>query len=190
MRSIPVHADVRVGMRLLISACRRRYWACLPHTDPHRPACCCRSGKHGGHCSVRGNDGSYSPMPADEVTVGKLLSRKGGYVTAIVGKWGEGDHGTTGYPLGAGGGFDEFIGQDTQVGCHNWYPSNSTKAGGALWNGTSPMEIPANTDASYASCSTDGTHRAPPIVRIVLHLSLDPCYQPRYPRPRQVHVGE
>ena len=74
------------------------------------------SGKHGGHCAVRGNDGSYSPMPADEVTVGKLLSLKGGYVTGVVGKWGEGDHGTSGYPIGAGGGFDEFIGQDTQVG--------------------------------------------------------------------------
>lgn len=120
--------------------------------------CMLMSGKHGGHCSVRGNDGSYSPMPADEITVGKLLSRKGGYVTAVVGKWGEGDHGTTGYPLGAGGGFDVFIGQDTQVGCHNWYPCNSTKAGGALWNGTAAMSIPANTDASYQSCSTDGTH--------------------------------
>ena len=119
--------------------------------------CMLMSGKHGGHCSVRGNDGSYSPMPANETTVGKLLSQKGGYVTGVVGKWGEGDHGTTGYPLGEGGGFDEFLGQDTQVGCHNWYPWSNTTSGGALWNMSGPLLIPANTMASYKSCSSAGT---------------------------------
>jgi hypothetical protein len=40
--------------------------------------------------------------------------------TALIGKWGLGNFGTTGYPNAQG--FDLFTGQDTQVGCHNWYP--------------------------------------------------------------------
>ena len=101
--------------------------------------CTLMTGKHMGHCSVRGNDGSYSPMPKGEVTVGGLLSEKGGYVTGVVGKWGEGDHGSTGYPLATG--FDEFIGQDTQVGCHNWYPSDGSAAGGSAWNMSLPLVL-------------------------------------------------
>jgi uncharacterized sulfatase len=112
--------------------------------------CTLMSGKHMGHCSIRGNDGSYSPMPEGELTVARLLSTKAGYVTGLVGKWGEGDHGTSGYPLAAG--FDEFIGQDTQVGCHNWYPSSSTPAGGALWNMSTPLLLPENNGASYETC--------------------------------------
>ena len=36
----------------------------------------------------------------------------------VFGKWGLGNFGTTGYPLSQG--FDTFIGQDSQVACHNW----------------------------------------------------------------------
>ena len=36
----------------------------------------------------------------------------------VFGKWGLGDFGTSGYPLNQG--FDTFIGQDSQVACHNW----------------------------------------------------------------------
>ena len=35
-------------------------------------------------------------------------------------KWGLGDFNTTGYPLEQG--FDVFVGQDSQVACHNWWP--------------------------------------------------------------------
>merc|ERR1719262_1297516 len=77
------------------------------------------TGLHMGHTTIRGNDGSYSPLTAEDVTVAAVL-KKAGYHTALMGKWGLGDHGSTGYPLNQG--FDEFIGQDSQVGCHDWYP--------------------------------------------------------------------
>lgn len=96
-----------------------------------------------GHTTIRGNDGSYAPLRADDVTVAAVL-KKAGYHTALAGKWGLGDHGTTGYPLSQG--FDEFVGQDSQVGCHNWYPY-------IIQNGSnSAQTIPANKDASFRSC--------------------------------------
>jgi arylsulfatase A-like enzyme len=79
-------------------------------------------------------------MPKDEVTIGGLLSKKGGYVTGVLGKWGEGDFGSTGYPLAVG--FDEFLGQDSQVGCHKWYPSDGSTAGGSLFNMTAELLLP------------------------------------------------
>ena len=31
----------------------------------------------------------------------------------------------------------------TQVGCHNWYPSDGTAAGGRLYRGSQPVEVAA-----------------------------------------------
>eukprot|EP01059_Diplonema_ambulator_P029375 TRINITY_DN4877_c0_g1_i1.p1 TRINITY_DN4877_c0_g1~~TRINITY_DN4877_c0_g1_i1.p1 ORF type:complete len:494 (+),score=155.67 TRINITY_DN4877_c0_g1_i1:37-1518(+) len=81
--------------------------------------CTLMTGLHMGHCTIRGNDGSYSPLLPTDVTVAKAL--QGAYTTGLVGKWGLGDFNTTGYPLAQG--FDYFIGQDSQVACHDWYPS-------------------------------------------------------------------
>jgi arylsulfatase A len=75
------------------------------------------SGLHLGHCTIRGNDGAYSPFLATDETIGKVM-KKAGYRTGLIGKWGLGNFGTTGYPLNQG--FDVFVGQDTQVGCHDW----------------------------------------------------------------------
>lgn len=72
-------------------------------------------GKHLGHTTIRGNDGAYTPLLATDVTVARAL-QMAGYHTGIVGKWGLGNFGTTGYPLNQG--YDYFVGQDTQVGCH------------------------------------------------------------------------
>eukprot|EP01060_Flectonema_neradi_P004072 TRINITY_DN1268_c7_g1_i1.p1 TRINITY_DN1268_c7_g1~~TRINITY_DN1268_c7_g1_i1.p1 ORF type:complete len:494 (+),score=95.19 TRINITY_DN1268_c7_g1_i1:57-1538(+) len=80
--------------------------------------CTLMTGRHLGHCTIRGNDGSYSPLLPSDITVAKAL--QGVYNTALIGKWGLGDWNTTGYPLAQG--FDYFIGQDSQVSCHNWYP--------------------------------------------------------------------
>lgn len=81
--------------------------------------CMLMTGRHLGHCTIRGNDGSYSPLlPSDETVAATL--RKAGYRTGLVGKWGLGDYNTSGYPLDQG--FDFYIGQDSQVGCHDWYP--------------------------------------------------------------------
>jgi len=80
--------------------------------------CILMTGRHMGHCTIRGNDGSYTPLLPNDTTVAKVLQPT--YTTALFGKWGLGDFGTTGYPLSQG--FDFFIGQDSQVACHNWYP--------------------------------------------------------------------
>lgn len=77
------------------------------------------------------------------------LSPPSGYHTGLVGKWGLGNFGSTGYPLAMG--FDEFIGQDSQVACHNWYPyliQNNT-----LDNYT----LPKNQHASEATCGPNRT---------------------------------
>eukprot|EP01064_Diplonema_japonicum_P026908 TRINITY_DN3851_c0_g2_i4.p1 TRINITY_DN3851_c0_g2~~TRINITY_DN3851_c0_g2_i4.p1 ORF type:complete len:499 (+),score=122.40 TRINITY_DN3851_c0_g2_i4:52-1548(+) len=103
--------------------------------------CTLMTGLHMGHCTIRGNDGSYSPLLSTDITVAKAL--QGVYVTGLVGKWGLGDFNTTGYPLAQG--FDYFIGQDSQVSCHNWYPS-------VLQNGTDDQcEIAANGPANLGT---------------------------------------
>ena len=71
------------------------------------------TGKHPGHAFIRNNldlklgtEGEY-PIPADTVTIAKLL-RQQGYVTGAFGKWGLGAPGTEGQPLKQG--FDRFFG--------------------------------------------------------------------------------
>jgi len=101
------------------------------------------TGRHMGHTTIRGNDGSYSPLLTTDVTVAAVL-KSAGYHTALMGKWGLGDAGSSGYPLAQG--FDEFIGQDSQVGCHNWYPA-------VIQNNTdSQHKIGANAHATKQSC--------------------------------------
>ncbi|MBI5395005.1 MAG: arylsulfatase [Verrucomicrobia bacterium] len=85
--------------------------------------CVLMTGKHGGRCRVRGNAPmaqrlKQSLMP-DDVTVAKLL-KQAGYATALVGKWGLGDHDTPGHPLLQG--FDFFFGYLDQVDAHVYYP--------------------------------------------------------------------
>jgi uncharacterized sulfatase len=77
------------------------------------------TGLHLGHTTIRGNDGAYTPLLATDTTVAKVL-QTAGYTTGLIGKWGLGNFGTTGYPNAQG--FDHFLGQDTQVGCHDWFP--------------------------------------------------------------------
>ncbi len=76
------------------------------------------TGKHTGHTSVRGNGGGSALLPED-ITVAEVL-KKAGYATGIFGKWGLGDHGTTGVPYKQG--FDEFYGYLHQVHAHFFYP--------------------------------------------------------------------
>jgi len=80
--------------------------------------CTLMTGRHMGRCTVRGNDGSYTPILDSDVTVAEVLRKT--HTTGIVGKWGLGDFGTDGYPLKQG--FDYFVGQDSQVACHDWFP--------------------------------------------------------------------
>ena len=82
------------------------------------------TGRHTGHASVRGNasGGAASPqtLRAGERTLAHLF-RDGGYATALFGKWGLGDVGSTGHPGRMG--FDAFFGYLDQTHAHNYYPS-------------------------------------------------------------------
>jgi len=100
------------------------------------------TGQHTGHTTVRANaslrTGGRVPLGADDVTIAQLL--KGpewrdafddarGYATAIFGKWGLGEPGTTGLPNAHG--FDEWFGFLNQQHAHGHYPEylwrNKTK---------------------------------------------------------------
>jgi arylsulfatase A-like enzyme len=98
--------------------------------------CVLMTGKHGGRCRVRGNAPmaqrlKQSLMP-DDVTVAKLL-KQAGYATALVGKWGLGDHDTPGHPLLQG--FDFFFGYLDQVDAHVYYPE-------WLWRNREKVRLP------------------------------------------------
>ncbi len=80
--------------------------------------CCLMTGKHGGHTSVRANDGG-TPLRADEVTIASLLKQQG-YATGGFGKWGCGGRDSTGVPEKHG--FDAFFGYYDQVHAHSYYP--------------------------------------------------------------------
>ncbi|AQT68197.1 Arylsulfatase [Anaerohalosphaera lusitana] len=91
-------------------------------------------GKHTGHSFVRsnyelggwerGNREGQLPLPADTVTLPKLL-KKAGYTTGAMGKWGLGGPDTSGEPHKQG--FDYFYGYLCQRQAHNYYPTHLWK---------------------------------------------------------------
>lgn len=88
--------------------------------------CTLMTGKHPGHAFIRTNrqyrpdsEGQW-PLPADEVTLPKLLQSLG-YTTGAFGKWGLGPPDTTGEPLRQG--IDRFFGYNCQGVAHNFYPT-------------------------------------------------------------------
>ena len=76
------------------------------------------TGQHTGHATIRGN--AKLDLRADEVTVANLF-KQAGYTTGVIGKWGLGKEGSTGYPLKKG--FDYFFGYVDQTMAHNYYPT-------------------------------------------------------------------
>lgn len=105
-------------------------------------------GQHMGHTTIRGNDGAYTPLLETDTTIAKVLQPT--HVTAMIGKWGLGNVNTSGAPTAQG--YDYFFGQDTQVGCHNWYPSDGSPEGGRLYRGSKSVEVEANLNASFEKC--------------------------------------
>jgi len=83
--------------------------------------CSLMTGLHMGHAEIRGNKqaepqpSGQQPLSAEAVTVAKLL-KDAGYKTAMIGKWGLGNAGTSGDP--ANQGFDYYYGYLDQVLAH------------------------------------------------------------------------
>ena len=79
--------------------------------------CALMTGLHTGHNRIRGNVAGLALAPED-LTVAEIL-KQAGYHTALVGKWGLGDEGSTGVPGKKG--FDEFVGYLNQTHAHDYY---------------------------------------------------------------------
>jgi len=86
--------------------------------------CCLMTGKHTGHCTVRGNvDFLIKP---GEITVAKVL-KQAGYATGCIGKWGIGHPSPPEGPHNNG--FDFFFGYLSMWHAHNYYPDFLWKNG-------------------------------------------------------------
>ncbi len=91
--------------------------------------CSLMTGKHTGHCRIRGN--SRLPVKAEDVTVAEVL-KTAGYKTALIGKWGLGEEGSAGIPNKKG--FDYFFGYLNQRHAHNYYTDY-------LWRNTEKVKL-------------------------------------------------
>lgn len=80
--------------------------------------CVLMTGKHTGHCEIRGN-GPHAISPEAQ-TIAELL-KSSDYTTACIGKWGLGLEGSQGVPTKQG--FDNFFGYLHQGHAHNYYPT-------------------------------------------------------------------
>jgi uncharacterized sulfatase len=86
--------------------------------------CVLMTGKHTGHCWVRGNAGRGNMLAQTLRDVDKTVAevfKDAGYATALIGKWGLGESGSPGHPNKQG--FDYFFGYLNQAHAHNYYPS-------------------------------------------------------------------
>ncbi len=114
-----IDALAKDGMRF--TQCYAGCTVCAPSR------CCLMTGFHTGHARIRGNDNV--PLKPEDLTVAELL-KKAGYATALCGKWGLGEAGTTGVPTKKG--FELFFGYLNQTHAHNYFPEflwrNETKA--------------------------------------------------------------
>ena len=99
--------------------------------------CALMTGLHTGHCRTRGNGGAGSPrgnvpLRPDDPCVAKAL-QAAGYATALIGKWGIGEAGSTGVPTRQG--FDSFFGYLNQHHAHTYYPA-------FLWRNEEKVPLP------------------------------------------------
>ncbi len=93
-----------------------QYYAGSAVCAPSRSAL--MTGQHTGHTRIRGN--ARYPLLPEDVTVAEVL-KSAGYRTALIGKWGLGEAGSTGIPNRQG--FDYFFGYLNQRHAHNYYPT-------------------------------------------------------------------
>ncbi|MCB1061686.1 MAG: arylsulfatase [Verrucomicrobiae bacterium] len=102
--------------------------------------CVLMTGVHTGHSFVRGNrevkPEGQAPMPADLVTIPRLL-KQAGYATGAFGKWGLGAPRSESDPAEH---FDLFYGYNCQREAHNYYPDH-------LWKNHDRIELDGKTYA-------------------------------------------
>jgi len=111
--------------------------------------CSLMTGLHTGHTYIRGNlavqpEGQH-PIPADSVTVARLL-QGAGYVTGATGKWGLGPPGSEGDPINQG--FDYFYGYNCQRQAHFYYPEH-------LWENDRKIILEGNREGRQETFSHD-----------------------------------
>jgi hypothetical protein len=92
------------------------------------------TGQHSGHTRIRGN--ARASLQAEDVTVAEVLQAQG-YATALIGKWGLGDHASPGAPDRKG--FAHFFGYLDQARAHRYYPE-------FLWRNREKTEYPGNPE--------------------------------------------
>jgi arylsulfatase A-like enzyme len=110
-----------------------RFTQCYAGSTVCAPSrCALMTGLHTGHSTVRGN--ALVPLGPDDVTVAELL-QQANYATALIGKWGLGEPGSTGIPNRKG--FDYFFGYLNQVHAHNYYPD-------FLWKNQEKVNLDGN----------------------------------------------
>jgi len=118
-------------------------YAGAPVCAPSR--CTLMTGKHSGHATVRGNKafrGGDWPLESSDITVADVL-KPAGYYTAIIGKWGLGTLGTTGWMRNHS--FDYFYGVSDQAVAHNYYPDY-------VLENEIQIPLPLNRNASRIKC--------------------------------------
>jgi arylsulfatase A len=152
-----------------------QHYSGAPVCAPSR--CVLMTGKHPGHAYIRENkqakalglpfDEGQAPLPADTVTLPKLL-QGAGYATGGFGKWGLGPVGSTGEP--AKQGIARFFGYNCQAVAHNFYPvslwSDSEQIALKNTKFAAHQKLPADADvnaaASYAGFT--GNDYAPDLI--------------------------
>ena len=122
--------------------------------------CVLMTGQDTGHCWVRGNGAKEAQTLRDQdVTVAEKL-KEAGYATALIGKWGLGEEGTSGHPNRQG--FDYFYGYLNQRHAHNYYPE-------FLFRGEEKVKLRNVSDPRWLNsekATTDGAGFASPDGRI------------------------
>lgn len=107
------------------------------------------TGQHTGHTRIRHNSSSLNkeriPLEKEDLTVAEIL-KEDGYKTALIGKWGLGEPGTTGLPNKKG--FDYFFGYLNQNHAHSYYPEY-------LWRNEEKVFYPENKNKNRVTYSHD-----------------------------------
>lgn len=112
--------------------------------------CTLMTGKHNGHARIRGN--LRVPLEPEDLTVAEVLQSEG-YTTALIGKWGLGEKGSTGIPNKQG--FDYFYGYLNQRHAHNHYPKFLYENEEKVMLGNEVETVPEQPDKFTAGYSTN-----------------------------------